>query len=172
MMKFTHGERAAAAVAARRLCLGAVVGLLPAAGPVDAASVFRYVDDAGVTEYAADPPADGRDYQVVEVDAELPDAAVLAAQRRRDALLSGAAAVEDELAADKRERAQAVQAARAELAAARKKLREAQAVKDGDWQNLANGRRHLQPAYFDRVAAARAAERAARDALAVARRAH
>jgi regulator of PEP synthase PpsR (kinase-PPPase family) len=137
---------------------------------VDAGSVYKSVDDAGNVSYSSAPAARSAQTQPIAVPPPPSDSQREEAQRIQTQINSGSTSTVSDLERLRQERRQQVEQAEANLQRARQNLERVEVQKDDDWQNLAQGGRHLKESYFQRVEAAEQAVKAAEQELARARR--
>lgn len=132
-----------------------------AAGPV-----YKSVDAAGNVTYSSTPPPNEQGQQVKEVKlAPGPSQQeVDAAEKRIQDIERAEFERNKQLQQEQEERKKAKESADSELRRARQDLEQAKIQRDSDWQYLQQGGRVLRQRYFDRVDAAEARVRKAREA--------
>ncbi len=151
------------------LCLAVWLLLLgPASSMADA--VYKSVDGAGNVTYSSTPPGGSVHSENLAVPPPpTPEQQQEATriERRMQGLSRNAVRGVERDSSQSRQR---VTQAEAQLQAARTALEQASIKTDDDWQNLAQGGRHLKESYFQRVSDAEAAVQKAEEELAKARR--
>ena len=151
--------------------VAAAVGLLlaPVCGAV-ADSVYKTVDESGTVSYSSSPAGDAVQSESVSIPQPPTEAQRREARKIERQIQSTSKRTTQSLQRDQRQSRQQIVTAEARLKAARAALEKAQIKTDADWQNLAQGGRHLKESYFQRVEAAEAAVRQAELELAKAKR--
>ncbi len=161
MSSFCHGS------ISTRIC-GLLCVLVSA--PLAAEPIYKSVDEAGNITYSAKPESGSVQTQSVPVPPPPSKEQQQEAKRIERQLRGSSRSTTGGLDQRKRESSQRVKGAEAKLQAARGELEKAQVKKDDDWQNLAQGGRHLKESYFQRVNDAEATVQQAEQELAKALR--
>jgi len=144
--------------------------LLALTVPVTAEPVYKSVDESGNVTYSSSPQSGAAQTQSVPVPPPPSKDQRREAQAVERRLQGTSKSVTRGLEKRKLKSSNRVREAEEKLNSARSELEKAQVKKDEDWQNLAQGGRHLKESYFQRVSAAEAAVQAAEQELAKARR--
>jgi hypothetical protein len=153
----------------RQTVIYLAIGLLVSSA-LASAQVYRSVDEQGNVTYSAEPPADAREVEPVEIQPGPSEAQQREAERRtRELQNAGGGSGKD--GAPGQSKKQGVQEAKAQLEAAERKLEQAKQVGPGDRQGTAGGGSRFTDSYRKRVSDAEAGVEAARQRLKEAQRA-
>lgn len=147
----------------------ALLVLLGASEAGLAYNIYKSVDAQGNVTYSSRPLADASAVERVNLPPAPSEESVASAVQREKEI----AAAGDEISKERQSLDKGVNAARREVNQAQAALADAKVMQDNDWQGTIQGKRHLKPEYFQRVAAAEArleaSEKAYKTALALQR---
>lgn len=136
-----------------RQCIALLV--LPAVSSVGFAyNIYKSVDAQGNVTYSSSPQSDASSVERVNLPPAPSSESVAAAKERESQIVAAGDTMTQDRKARTEEQDRSVDTARREVNGAQQALAEAKAIQDSDWQGTVQGRRHLKPEYFARVAAA------------------
>ena len=121
-----------------------------------AEEVYRTVNERGQVIFTDTPPPD-RPAEVIELMPGPSERSVKEAEARHEAVRTKLETITKERENKERIRGSSIKEAEQALRSAKDELTAAREVKDGDWQMTVAGKRHLKPAYYERVKQAEAA---------------
>ncbi len=130
--------------------------------------IYRSVDEQGNVTFTDTPPAGG-EVERVELPPSPSEQSRQAAERRNQEIMKAAEQADRKRLQEREQKQAGVKAAEQQLQEAQARLAEAKEIKDEDRQNLAGGKRRIQPEYFERVKQAELEVEKARKALREAR---
>lgn len=152
-------------------CVGVILlAMMPLAPAAAADNVYKSIDAAGNVTYSASPEAGAVQSESLELAPPPTESQHQEAKRLEQQLRQTSERTTADLERRRESRAGSVKDAQARLQTARAQLEQARIQRDDDWQNLAQGGRHLKESYFARVNAAEEAVKNAEAELARARR--
>ncbi|MEJ2455729.1 MAG: DUF4124 domain-containing protein [Candidatus Thiodiazotropha sp.] len=131
--------------------------------------IYRTVDEQGNVTFTDTPPAGGVEVERVELPSGPSEQVRREAEQRNQKILNAAERAEQKREQEKAQKQTRVKAAEQQLQEAQAHLAEAKVIKDEDRQNLAGGKRRINPDYFERVKQAELEVEQARKALREAR---
>jgi hypothetical protein len=131
--------------------------------------IYRTVDEQGNVTFTDTPPAGGVEVERVELPSGPSEQVRQEAEQRNQKILNAAERAEQKREQEKAQKETRVKAAEQQLQEAQARLAEAKVIKDEDRQNLAGGKRRINPDYFERVKQAELEVEQARKALREAR---
>lgn len=146
-----------------------IVGVtLICVSPVSA-EIYRHVDSQGNVTFTDEPPAGAQDVEEVVLPPGPSPESIRDTEKRNQEILRASDKAEKRRWEEKRKREATIAQAKRQLEEAEKRLEEAKVIQDEDRQNLAGGKRRINPDYFARVKAAKEEVEKARKALREAR---
>ncbi len=131
--------------------------------------IYRSVDEQGNVTFTDTPPAGEVEVERVELPPGPSQQIRQEAEQRNMQILNAAERAERKRERERAQKEARVKAAEQQLQEAQARLAEAKVIKDEDRQNLAGGKRRINPDYFERVKQAELEVEKARKALREAR---
>jgi len=130
-----------------------------------AEEIYRSVDAQGNVTYTDSPTAGDMSFEKVEVPPSPSPASIQESELRHQEIRRAADQAQRKRLGEAQNENEQLTQARKALAEAEARLTEAKIIKDEDRQNLAGGRRRINPEHFDRLKAAEMEVEAARKHL-------
>jgi multidrug efflux pump subunit AcrA (membrane-fusion protein) len=137
--------------------------------PLAADDIYRSVDAQGNVTFTDQPPTGNQQAEKVELPPGPSPASIRDTEQRIQAIDQAVSDAQRQRLSQEKQKDHRVEAARKALEAAEEKLAQAKVIKEEDRQNLAGGKRRINPEYFARVKDAKAEVDKARKALREAR---